>query len=199
MARSRSLSLPVRSPDPEHGVTHVLFVCQANRCRSPYAAEIMRLLADDSLDIHSGGLMAGGHRMPPAGVQTGAHLGIDFSSHRSRELDRGDLGGFDVILTMARAQSRELAADDAHVTHRIFTVKQFARWLTDHPLPAGMPLGKWLDEAAHDRPRDDFLGDDESDDVADPIASPPSAWVAMVRELTAVLSTIVAALGAARD
>lgn len=198
MRGSRGLSLPVRSPDPEHGVTHLLFVCQANRCRSPYAAEITRLLADDSLDIHSGGLMAGGHPMPPAGVQTGTHLGIDFSAHRSRELDRSDLDGFDVILTMARAQSRELAADNPQLAHRIFTVKQFARWVDEHPLPDATTLRAWLDRAAHDRPRSDFLGDDENDDVADPIASPPSAWVAMVRDLTGPLSAIVTALDAER-
>lgn len=198
MRRSNGLSLPVRSPDPTPGVTHVLFVCQANRCRSPYAAAIARRLADDSLDIHSGGLMAGGYPMPPAGVQTGTHLGIDFSSHRSRELDRADLDGFDIILTMARAQSRELAADNPQLIDRIFTVKQFARWVAHHPPVAGVPLGEWLDRFAHDRPRSDFLGDDPDDDVADPITSPPSAWVAMVRELTGSLSPIVEALGAAR-
>jgi protein-tyrosine-phosphatase len=198
MGRPHHLPLPVRSPDREHGVTHVLFVCQANRCRSPYAAAITRLLADDSLDIHSGGLMAGGYPMPPAGVQTGTHLGIDFSSHRSRELDRADLDGFDVILTMARAQSRELTADNPHLITRIFTLKQFARWIDEHPLPAGMALGDWLDRTARDRPQSDFLGDDPDDDVADPITSPPSAWVAMVRELTGALSGVVAALGAAR-
>lgn len=199
MGRSHHLPLPVRSPDPEHGVTHVLFVCQANRCRSPYAAAIAGRLADDSLDIHSGGLMAGGYPMPPAGVQTGTHLGIDFSSHRSRELDRADLDGFDVILTMARAQSRELAADNPQLRSRIFTVKQFARWVEEHPPDPGTSLGEWLDRTAHDRPRSEFLGDDPKDDVADPITSPPSAWVAMVRELSGLLSGIVAALGAARN
>ncbi|WP_127818529.1 arsenate reductase/protein-tyrosine-phosphatase family protein [Microbacterium sp. CPCC 204701] len=198
MSGPQGIPLAVRSPEPSPGVTHVLFVCTANRCRSPYAAAIARLLADDSLEIHSGGLMAGGHPMPSAGVRMGRDLGIDFSSHLSRELDRDDLDGFEVILTMARAHSRELAADNPQLMGRIFTVKQFARWLTHHPRPVGVPVGVWLDGVAGDRSPTDFVGDDVDDDVADPINSPASAWAAMARELTGSISPIVAALGAAR-
>lgn len=198
MTAPRALSFPVRSPDPAPGVAHVLMVCQANRCRSPFAAAIARRLAGDSLEIHSGGLMAGGYPMPRAGIETGAMLGIDFSSHRSRELDRTDLDGFDLILTMANAQARELAADNPQLIERIFTVKQFARWITEHPKPRRMALGGWLDNVAQDRPRTDFLGDDESDDIADPINSPVGEWVDMARELTDLLGRIVTALGATR-
>ncbi|WP_127473795.1 low molecular weight phosphatase family protein [Microbacterium sulfonylureivorans] len=198
MTASHDRSFPMRSPDPQPGVTHVLMVCQANRCRSPFAAAIAERLADDSLEIHSGGLMAGGFPMPSAGIETGATLGIDFSSHRSRELDRADLDGFDLILTMARAQARELVADNPQLLGRIFTLKQFDRWIADHPKPRRMALGSWLDNVAQDRPRTDFLGDDENDDIADPINSPASGWVQMAREQTLLLGRIVAALGATR-
>lgn len=199
MTARREYSIPVRSPDPSHGVTQVLMVCQANRCRSPFAAAIARRLADDSLRIHSGGLMAGGFPMPQAGIETGAMLGIDFSSHRSRELDRTDLDGFDLILTMAKAQARELAADNPQLIGRIFTVKQFAAWIAEPPKPRRAALGTWLDGQAQSRPRTDFLGDDEQDDIADPINSPIGEWIDMARQLTELLGRIVSALGVARD
>lgn len=136
--------------------------------------------------------------MPPAGIEAGAMLGIDFSSHRSRELDRTDLAGYDLVLTMARAQARELAADNPALMARIFTLKQFARWIAEHPKPRRMVLGGWLDHVAQDRPRTDFLGDDEFDDIADPIASPVGEWVKMASEMTHLLHPTVEALGSRR-
>ncbi|WP_211088114.1 low molecular weight phosphatase family protein [Microbacterium terrae] len=181
------------------GVAQVLFVCQANRCRSPFAAAIARRLADRSWEVYSGGLMTGGASMPRAGIETGAMLGIDFTSHRSRELDRTDLDGFDVILTLAKAQARELVADNPHLRGRIFTVKQFDRWITTHPKPRRAALGRWLDVAGMDRPPTDLLGDDARDDVADPINSPVEDWIGMARELTGLIGRIVGELGATRS
>jgi protein-tyrosine-phosphatase len=179
---------PVRSPDPQPGVSDVLFVCQANQCRSPYAEAIARRLGGTRpIRFTSGGLMRGGHPMPPAGRLVGEEIGLDFSSHRSREIDLGDLGGFDLILTMARSQARALVEADPAVWPRVFTLKQFARWIPEHARPRRAILGSWLDAAASDRPRDSIVGDSDADDVADPLRSPPRAWRAMAKSLTTLL------------
>ncbi|GAA5212169.1 low molecular weight phosphatase family protein [Microbacterium kyungheense] len=199
MTASPDHAFPLGSPEPVPGVTQILMVCQANRCRSPFAAAIARRLADDSLAVSSGGLMPGGHPMPVAGIETGAMLGLDFSSHRSRELDRTDLDGFDLILTMARSQARELVADNPALIGRIFTLKQFSRWIGEHPKPRRMVLGSWLDNVEQNRSRTDFLGEDEADDIIDPIASPVPEWIRMASEMTGLLVPIVDALGSRRD
>lgn len=188
--------VPVRSPEHRVGVTEILVVCQANRCRSPFEAEILRLLADDSVRVHSGGLMAGGAPMPAAGVRAGELLGLDFSAHRSRELDRSDLRGFDLILTMARAQSREIVAADAALTDRTFTIRQFGRWIQAHVKSPHMSLDGWLATVAAQRSPDEFVGDDDADDIADPIAAPVARWIDMASELTELSERVAGALGA---
>lgn len=193
-ARSDDLSFPVRSPDAVPGVSDVLFVCLANRCRSPFAAAIAARLFDDRVRIHSGGLLPGGSSMPSTGIDVGAMLGIDFRSHRSRELDRGDLAGFDLVLTMAKEQSRELVADDPRLQNRVFTLKQFARWIAANPLPAGERLGPWLDRVAGPRTPAELIGAGPEDDVADPIQSPVGEWIEMARDLTSLIGEVARGL-----
>ena len=102
--------------------------------------------------------------MPSLGRNVAPEFGLDFDAHRSRELDLHDLSGFDLILTMARAQARELVAADADAWPRIFTLKQFARWIGDNPRPPRVALGPWLDAAAGGRPRATILGASDADD-----------------------------------
>lgn len=185
----------LRSPDPVEGVEQVLFVCHANQCRSPYAEGIARRIAGDaSIRFSSAGLISGGRPMPSLGRNVAPEFGLDFDAHRSRELDLHDLSGFDLILTMARAQARELMAADADAWPRIFTLKQFARWIGDNPRPPRVALGPWLDAAAGGRPRATILGASDADDVADPLREPESAWRDMVDDLTVNLSAVVAGI-----
>lgn len=192
---SSGYSLPVRSPDPVPGVSQVLLVCHANQCRSPYAEAIARRIAGAApLRFTSGGLMGGGRPMPETGRLLAPSYGLDFSAHRSREVDPHDFGGFDLVLTMAREQARELVTADPDAWPRIFTVKQFARWLRDHPRPRRAVLGSWLDAAAADRPRASVAGSSPADDVEDPLLLPVDAWRGMVAELTDELTEIVEGL-----
>jgi protein-tyrosine phosphatase len=186
-------SFPVRSPDPKPGVTDIMLVCHANQCRSPFAEAIARRLADGhELRFVSGGVISGGRPMPEVGRRVGQELGYDFRQHLSREIDIGDFRGFDLVLTMEREQARELVAADPDMWPRIFTLKQFARWLTEHPRPTRAHVGSWLDATAADRSRVTILGHDPYDDVADPIGRPAAAWWAMVDELTPpLLATIL--------
>lgn len=137
--------------------------------------------------------------MPEAGRRVAGEVGLDFSKHVSREVDLHDFGQFDVILTMAREQARELVAADPDARPRIFTLKQFARWIGANPRPDDSAVGPWLDAVAADRPAADLLGDDGADDVADPLRLPPDAWRRMIRELAANLKIVVDGLAPSRD
>lgn len=189
---SRGYSFPVRSPDHEPGIAQVLMVCHANQCRSPYAEAMARRIAGNApIRFSSAGLIGGGRPMPEIGRTLAPAYGLDFTAHRSREIDFDDFGGFDLILTMARAQARELIAADPETWPRIFTLKQFARWVSDNPRPPGSVLGSWLDADAADRSRTTMLGQSDVDDVADPLRLPVEAWRAMVQDLTVNLRPVV--------
>ncbi|MET0296161.1 MAG: hypothetical protein ABWY03_01470 [Microbacterium sp.] len=192
---SHGYSFPVRTPDPIRGVEQILIVCHANQCRSPYAEAIAERIAGDApLRFTSGGLIRGGRPMPETGRLLAPSYGLDFDAHRSREIDLHDFGGFDLILTMAREQARELVAADPDAWPRIFTLKQFSRWIVDNPRPPRAALGSWLDAAAAGRPRTSLIGRSDDDDVADPLRLPVEAWRHMVAELTENLTTVVAGL-----
>lgn len=186
-------------PDPDR--TSILFVCTANRCRSPYAAAIATALRppDARLDIASAGFLASGMRMPDAGRALAAELGFDFDDHRSRRLDPRNLRGYDLILTATRAHSRDVVAADSTLWPRVFTVKQFARWVEEHPRPRRARLGPWIDVAARNRPRSEAVGASPDDDLADPVNKQISAWRKMAAELQDLNGRIFEGLYPSRD
>jgi protein-tyrosine-phosphatase len=68
----------------------VMFVCQGNICRSPFAAAMLRArVADRRIAIASAGMMPQpGRRTPSLGLEAAAAHGIDLAAHRSMWLTR---------------------------------------------------------------------------------------------------------------
>jgi protein-tyrosine phosphatase len=165
--------------------TRVLYVCTANRCRSPFAEQILRrALGAAPVEVVSAGFLAGGQPVPRVGLAVAAERALPLGAHRSRRIDELAPGAFDLILTMERGQARELVAEDPDLAPRVFTVKQFDRWSAAHAFPGAGDgpsgaLGAWLDEVAADRSPRELLGADPRDDVADPLTEPAPAWRAM--------------------
>ena len=108
----------------------VLFVCTANRIRSPLAEHLLRRrLAHDPLTASWRVDSAGAWTFPdlPAlsvATQAGAELGVDLSEHRSTRVEDLNLHRYDLILTMERGQRDALRVEHPDVAERIITVSE---------------------------------------------------------------------------
>lgn len=87
----------------------VIFICNANMCRSPMAEGILRMelekrgisqLAVSSMGIHA----LEGNGATENAVNVCGEAGIDISNHRSRHLVPGELKNSRLILTMEQVQ-----------------------------------------------------------------------------------------------
>jgi protein-tyrosine-phosphatase len=95
----------------------ILFVCMANRFRSPLAAAFFRQCLEkkgmaDSWQVSSAGMWAEPGLPVPEMVQDIArHFGIDLSDHRSRRVDRQLLAEHDLVLVMQASQQEALLTE----------------------------------------------------------------------------------------
>jgi protein-tyrosine phosphatase len=116
-------------------VTHrLIFVCEANVCRSPLMEGAMRALSGtDGWEISSAGTRVGtgALEMCPASASiVAASGGADAATltrmHRPRSIDAGDLRAADLILTASRAERSAVAALVPEVRSRTFTLREAA-------------------------------------------------------------------------
>ena len=113
----------------------VLFVCTANRFRSPLAAGIFMQALREETDpevlrvLRSAGpwkaASAGTWAMPGqpvlAQVQTAAEeLGLDLSSHRSQRVSGALLAEYDLTLVMQASQREALLSEFPHLEEHIY-------------------------------------------------------------------------------
>jgi protein-tyrosine phosphatase len=108
----------------------ILFVCTANRIRSPLAEHLLRRrLANDPLTATWRVDSAGVWTSPdlPAvteAIQAGAELGVDLGEHRSTRVEDLNLQNYDLILTMERGQRDALRVEHREVAERIVTMSE---------------------------------------------------------------------------
>lgn len=108
----------------------ILFVCTANRIRSPLAEHLLRRrLANDPTTASWRVESAGAWTSPdlPAltvALQAGAELGVDLSEHRSQRVEDLDLRHYDLIMTMECGQRDALRAEYPYVAERIITMRE---------------------------------------------------------------------------
>lgn len=90
--RARARTAVSQAVRETSGRPSVLFVCQGNICRSPFAAALLRarLGAASPMQVHSAGMIPQpGRPTPSFGLQAAAGFGVDLSAHRSVWLTRG--------------------------------------------------------------------------------------------------------------
>ncbi|WP_363558143.1 hypothetical protein [Microbacterium sp. LWO12-1.2] len=114
-------------------MTHrLIFVCEANVCRSPLMEGVMRALSgSDGWEISSAGTKVGAGALemcPVSASLIAAAGGSDVtaltSMHRPRSITADDLRGADLILTASRAERSAVAALAPEVRSRTFTLRE---------------------------------------------------------------------------
>ncbi len=76
----------------------VLFLCTGNSCRSQMAEGWLRHLAGDRFDVASAGTHPVG--LNPMAVEVMKEVGVDISSHHSKNMEEFKDQAFDVVITV---------------------------------------------------------------------------------------------------
>lgn len=117
----------------------VLFVCTANRIRSPLAAaSLRRALGDLPIEVNSAGTMGTSPMgaIPEAAVAA-ERLGLDLSQHSSRALSEVDPGEFDLVIGFELDHLAAAVVERASAPERTFTLKEIVRLGEASSPPAG--------------------------------------------------------------
>jgi protein-tyrosine phosphatase len=170
--------------------SNILLICTANQCRSPMAEALLRRRLGESPDdpavtVTSAGFLEGGVPCPPDVITVMAEVGIDLSGHRSRRVSADLVDEADLIVTMAKQHSIDLAVEFPSAWRRCFTVSELLgraaaaggpapsqRRNTDpqaSPESSREALEAWAARLGAGRQRSDLLRLPSSDDVPDPI------------------------------
>ena len=105
--------------------SRLLVLCEANICRSPLAAYLLRDLTD--LRIDSAGLTAReGDPADPVYLDMAQTLGLDLTRHRSKPVDRELLTKADLILVMTGGHKRRLSERYPQFSGKIMLL---GRWI----------------------------------------------------------------------
>jgi protein-tyrosine phosphatase len=103
----------------------VLFVCTANRCRSPMATALFKDLLGrsgllDRCRVESAGTWAEeGQPATSLACQAMRERGLDLSDHRSRRVSGELLSAFDLILVMEQGHQEALRVEFPEVKDRV--------------------------------------------------------------------------------
>jgi protein-tyrosine-phosphatase len=92
----------------------VLFICQGNICRSPFAAALFaRLLPAPMaapITTFSAGFVGPGRPSPPLALTSAESFDIDLTGHRSVVVTSENLRAADLVVVMSRAQQRGISS-----------------------------------------------------------------------------------------
>ena len=129
----------------------ILFVCTANQIRSPFAAAYFeKLLGEhkasdrDSWRIASAGTWA--EPGLPADFQLknfGQHWGLNFHSHRTRQVDQDLLDAFDLVLAMEKGQREALIYEFPSYSEKIILLTELTGPAYDIDDPQGLGIQKY--------------------------------------------------------
>jgi len=175
----------------------VLFLCTANRCRSPMAAALLERTRQElgfKAQINSAGLSGDGTPPPYEVITVMADYGIDISAHQSHRLEIGDIERADLILGLERLHVREavIASPNGEAWTRTFTIREFLRRARRIGRRSSkVPFATWIGELSLGRARHELLGASSVDDIADPIGGTMNAYRATAAELAALVDEMV--------
>lgn len=118
--RRRALGEHVRRLGPP---SRVLFVCQGNIYRSPYAAMAFEAAVPAQLKgmvlVESGGFVGPNRPSPAAAIATAERRGVDLRAHRSSLLTPDRVRQADLIVVVDPAQKRAITTRYPNVAARV--------------------------------------------------------------------------------
>jgi protein-tyrosine phosphatase len=192
----RRLDVPIVEPPSVRGSASasIAMICTANRCRSPLGEHILRSEAAArglSVRVFSMGLLESGLPMPERGVDIAREFGLDLSRHRSQHLRLDQLAEVDLVLGMSRGHGREVVSVLPDLWPRVFTLKQFSRFLAGRTMPRRARLASWIEAEAGERPRNELIGRAAQDDIADPLLASAAEWRQVIGEIRSHVAQVL--------
>jgi protein-tyrosine phosphatase len=132
----------------------ILFICTANRFRSPLAEAIFRILlheqgSEQDWKISSAGSWTEDGLTPlPSLNWSREHLGLDLSEHRSRSVSSELVTQFDLVLVMEQGQKEALLIEFPEMHGKIYMLTEISKGpVFDIPDPILNPDVSCLDVA----------------------------------------------------
>lgn len=193
----------------------ILTVCTGNICRSPLAEQLLRARISPAagVELSSAGTHAlVGHPMDERAATYSLQLGGDPSTHRGRQLTVEHVRESDLILAMSREHRRAVVELLPRASRYTFTVREFARLLTEAELleQEDLPLDPGAAGSAAEHPPSSQLAllvenaaasrgmappaQPGDDDIVDPYRQNDEVYAASVEQLVPPLQNIVTAV-----
>ena len=139
------------------GPVQLLFVCTANRIRSPFAAAVAVervTVLGLPITVDSAGLLEGGEPAVEQMVRAATRHGVDLSPHVSSQVTAPMLEASDLVVTMTGRHVLGLIEIDPTCQHRALTLREWgARSLNGDPITdwTSTAVREWAARAT-DRP-----------------------------------------------
>lgn len=169
----------------------ILFLCTANRCRSPLAAALLRraLARRVDVEVDSAGVLDAGFRCPPLLEEAARSHGLDLGNHRARTVTSALVQQSDLVVGMAREHVRHAAVLVPESFSRSFTMRELVR--------RGMMVGNrrselaaWVASVHAGRSPTNLLGVSSADDIVDPYNGTAADYARLVSQLDVLVATM---------
>lgn len=175
----------------------ILFVCTANRCRSPAAERLAaRRVAEDRALFRSAGFLDAGRPCPAPLVEALAERGVEAGGHRSHRLDPDTLEAAELVLTMEGEHVQRVVAAHRPAYARTLPLREAAavarRAVGTGAGAGGLGIEGLVALANRDRSPVAYLG--TGWDVADPHGGRLSGYRRAVAEIEGLIDTVLAAI-----
>jgi protein-tyrosine phosphatase len=189
--------MTVTSP-PDDGVFRLMFVCTANRCRSPMAQAVAtEMLAQRGVDaeVVSCGVMEGGSAASAGAVRAMARRGIDLSTHLSHQMDSHTVDAANLIVTMERRHLASVAELSMSAVERAFTLPELGDLATVvGPRRAEVDVAAWVAQANAMRLPGSVLTMNSDSDIEDPMGGPNRAYRKTADQIDELLQLVLGSL-----
>jgi len=166
----------------------LVFVCTANRARSPVAEAIARRLSPPEVVVRSRGI----HTSPglpalPEAASAARRLGIDIDAHRSEQLDRRSVEDADLVVGFEQIHIATAVVDAAVPRGRAFTLPELVGLLPSEP-PSTERMATTVVALAAERRAQTKVPPEA---VLDPIGRPQAVVDQIVAEIDALTRRLV--------